>query len=742
MGAMTSVRLICAALLTSMGCSVTGSIDLPQASSTAPEKGVATAAVAPGDDGAITDWREAARLFQWDRALELLGTMDPTLRNSARMRLAVGWIALQAGKYAEAVQALDGLEAMLPMAEEEILAFYAKAAAHAGPYDRAAKLLEASPKVEDLILAARAWERGGDLVRARQTADLAVERAERVRKKDLEAEAHLARAAIAEAKKDTSVAASDYRWLVVEQPEHPRVREAIEGVDRLGAALSLDVRLLAIGRSSSPLNLDASLALLDSLATTHQGQTQAFLLARARVLFSARDYPRARDAYDQVAAQNPAYASEAQYYAARAAARMGDEEGALKRYALAQAGGWGDKAAYRRAELLLTVGRYDEAATAFAGFASRSGKNTEEATDARYGQALAWLSGGAPEKAGKLLSAMRDKESDPREQANLQELEGVAALRAGKPDFAKRLWLEVVRKQPLTWAALAAHARLRATGYTPLPPLMADSGAAGYSALPVALPTAPMLFYELGMDPIAEQRLASMEQEMAMSYPSRESEALCEMYGMLSGQRRRYQVGSRAVSLEQLMRTPNASERWAWNCVYPQPFPKIVRAEEERHGVPRWLVHAVMRQESAFATSAVSPVGARGLMQLMPNTAVRAAKEIAFDVELDQVTRPDVNVKLGTYYLGKLLKGFKGNVALTAAGYNAGPDAAQRWLETSGDRDTDLWVARIPYAETRVYVQRVLANYARYQWLDGGSAAVSELELTLPTDTTIVGDTY
>jgi soluble lytic murein transglycosylase len=81
-------------------------------------------------------------------------------------------------------------------------------------------------------------------------------------------------------------------------------------------------------------------------------------------------------------------------------------------------------------------------------------------------------------------------------------------------------------------------------------------------------------------------------------------------------------------------------------------------------------------------------------------------------------------------------------VPLAAAGYNAGPMAVQNWLLAGGDRDADVWIARIPYQETRVYTQRVLANLARYQWLAGGASAVGELSLTLPSDTKIDDDAY
>jgi soluble lytic murein transglycosylase len=149
-----------------------------------------------------------------------------------------------------------------------------------------------------------------------------------------------------------------------------------------------------------------------------------------------------------------------------------------------------------------------------------------------------------------------------------------------------------------------------------------------------------------------------------------------------------------------------------------------------------------MRQESAFQVDVVSPAGAQGLMQLMPNTARRAAAEVDMTHDSAQVFRPDVNIALGAFYIGKLLESFHGSIPLAVAGYNAGPHAAARWLDCADDREADLWIARIPYYETRNYVSRVLGNFARYQYLSAGVSNVTELSLKLPKDGDIGDDAY
>jgi soluble lytic murein transglycosylase len=140
-----------------------------------------------------------------------------------------------------------------------------------------------------------------------------------------------------------------------------------------------------------------------------------------------------------------------------------------------------------------------------------------------------------------------------------------------------------------------------------------------------------------------------------------------------------------------------------------------------------------MRQESAFRPDVVSPARAVGLLQLLPSTAARLASELGLSLDPARLVEPPLNVRLGARYLRKLLDWFGGNLALAAAGYNAGPSAVGRWLNNSSGLELDLFVARIPYEETRVYVERVVGNHARYRYLAGGEGAVPKVSLPLPT---------
>ncbi|MGZ9109293.1 MAG: lytic transglycosylase domain-containing protein [Micavibrio sp.] len=133
------------------------------------------------------------------------------------------------------------------------------------------------------------------------------------------------------------------------------------------------------------------------------------------------------------------------------------------------------------------------------------------------------------------------------------------------------------------------------------------------------------------------------------------------------------------------------------------------------------LVHAIIRQESAFDQKAMSPVGARGLMQLMPATAKETAKKAGISHQNDWlVTRPDHNIQLGSHYINQMLARFDNSYPLAIAAYNAGPGRVNQWLREIGDPrkgEVDMidWIELIPVAETRNYVQRVLEGVYIYR---------------------------
>jgi len=130
------------------------------------------------------------------------------------------------------------------------------------------------------------------------------------------------------------------------------------------------------------------------------------------------------------------------------------------------------------------------------------------------------------------------------------------------------------------------------------------------------------------------------------------------------------------------------------------------------------LVHAIIRQESMFDPEAQSPVGAKGLMQLMPATAKEVARKIG--AGNGNLTSSDYNIRLGTAYLQELLNRYDGSYPLAIAAYNGGPGRVSGWMKTYGDPRTNTvdlidWIEMMPVYETRNYVQRVMESVYVYR---------------------------
>jgi soluble lytic murein transglycosylase len=145
--------------------------------------------------------------------------------------------------------------------------------------------------------------------------------------------------------------------------------------------------------------------------------------------------------------------------------------------------------------------------------------------------------------------------------------------------------------------------------------------------------------------------------------------------------------------------------------IFPLAYMDIVRKYAAEMGLDPILVLSLIKQESAFEVSAISSSGALGLMQLMPTTASDTDPKIK---RVDLV-EAEHNIRVGTKYLKQLMTRFNGNIVLSLAGYNAGPNAADRWMKAAPTQRSMLeFIETIPYKETREYVSSIIRNYFWY----------------------------
>ncbi|WP_457808227.1 transglycosylase SLT domain-containing protein [Kushneria sp. EE4] len=161
-----------------------------------------------------------------------------------------------------------------------------------------------------------------------------------------------------------------------------------------------------------------------------------------------------------------------------------------------------------------------------------------------------------------------------------------------------------------------------------------------------------------------------------------------------------------------------------WNALdwrFPQGYADLFQKWGKTRGVDPWLLMALARRESSFNPQAQSPVGARGLMQLMPGTGQHVSQQLGVAWQgVTSLEDPETNVMLGSAYIRDMAARYSGNRVAAAAAYNAGPGRVDRWLADS-DEPFDLFIEEIPFRETREYVQAVLIYRAIFEGLAKGT---------------------
>jgi soluble lytic murein transglycosylase len=202
------------------------------------------------------------------------------------------------------------------------------------------------------------------------------------------------------------------------------------------------------------------------------------------------------------------------------------------------------------------------------------------------------------------------------------------------------------------------------------------------------------------------------------------SEGVREWNFSLIGMDDRQLIAAAQLACEQQVwdRCIRASERTQQAIVpglrYPLAYVDDIAAASARAAVDAALVLGMIRQESMFVAQARSPVGASGLMQVMPRTARWTAKRIGLELKPDWRDDHVANLRLGTSYLNMVLGDFDESLPMALAAYNAGPNRPRRWRE-GATLEPAIWTETIPIRETRDYVKKVLSNAAVYSRLIG-----------------------
>lgn len=323
------------------------------------------------------------------------------------------------------------------------------------------------------------------------------------------------------------------------------------------------------------------------------------------------------------------------------------------------------------------------------------------ASVARFRLAARAESAGQPDSAASLYRSEVDAAGPQRPAARFW-LGKMAQVR-GDSGKAREIWVGLAREDSLGYYGMRAR---QEAGLGPL----------AFEAPPATAPAPAAVV--AGLARIDTLRLAGLDSEaqaevrVVLSRPPPELDALLAWSEGLG--RRGYGPAGVRLGWQAAPQAPGNVR--VLRAIFPWPNRAAVEAEAEEFGVDALLLAALVRQESVFDVEALSPVGARGLAQLMPSTAALVSRGLDVTFYPEWITVPDLNLHLGAAHLKELIRRF-GRVDAAIAAYNAGATPVRRWLLRPGASDPDRFIELIPYPETRGYVRTLLRNRELYRAL-------------------------
>lgn len=476
------------------------------------------------------------------------------------------------------------------------------------------------------------------------------------------------------------------RAIVLQWPSDTHAVAALEGLNESGEAVSPLLEGFIYYRGRRYVEVERVLAPVVAARASLAPADQAF--ATYYLAAALEDQGKLADAvalYDQVPALDPSspYAHRARYWAARVLESLQEFASASVRYVelvnAGQPGEFSEEAAFRAGYVLFALG--DPA-----------------------GAVAAWDALGAPGARVQFWRGVAERQlgDEAAAQASFQ-----AAVAAGPLDFHG---VEAARLLGLR-GALDVRYRERALDAVVDWSAIESWLAARVPGAPVAAPDSPATtLATLGLRDEAEQVLLNLVPAGASPWE------------LLAVARQAHELGLRstAARLGDRIRYENGA---SWSeappallaLAYPIDFPAILDAEARTANIDPLFLAALVRIESYWQPSAVSPVGALGLTQVMPATGAAIAEALNVDgFTVDSLLRPATSLRFGAFYIREQIDTF-GHPFIALAAYNGGPGRAARWANTWDGENAASFAEAVDIEETRNYVELVLEAYARYE---------------------------
>ncbi len=514
---------------------------------------------------------------------------------------------------------------------------------------------------------------------------------------------------------DADAARQDFRTALAAAPTSAGAAEAAEGLERLGGLTPADRMALAetwLGRGA-PARAAGHFRAWLATGAGSAAERDAVQLRMGRALFAAGRHADAATALAPITRAAAPTGPLALYFLGRARLRGAPGSARAAFAELASRYPNAPEAAdglYLMADLDDDAGGDAEALAAYRQVMERHPSSPRAALASMRVGGAALLRGDAA-GAARLWDGLRARTRETEGWAQATYWAGRAHQAAGNAAAARERWAELRTRAPVSYYTVLAARRLNTpywpAALDPAPPVDRDLAARMADALAAA-----DLLREAGMHSDADAEVDRVVRTAPEDIPTRYAlgEALAARGWTIHGVRI-------ARALEAKGEKPNAR---LLRILYPLQYRPIIEAESRERGLDPFLVAALTRQESVFRARARSPVGALGLMQVMPATGRGLAAGAGIrGWETEMLYNPEINVHLGIRYLASQMRTYDRNLPYVFSAYNAGPVRVTRWRRFPEARDPELFTERIPFEETRDYVKILTRNIALYRGLYG-----------------------
>jgi soluble lytic murein transglycosylase len=553
----------------------------------------------------------------------------------------------------------------------------------------------------------------------------------------------LARFRIAEAdarKNDRRRAIAGLRAFLRAHPAHPLAPEADRRLLDLGgadaAALSARDRLARAEQLTAAHHWHRAIAELAMIGDDHDPE-----LLRERDYWTAmtlfkmrRRYKDAGELFLRIYKDMGERAARALFHGARALSRADLDPEAIRWYQRVVAeyprSLWAQEAQFLAGWLEFNMGNYKAALPHLETMLKRYGRS-------RWAGEARWFLGFSLYLLGRYQDSLEHFEVLGRQNDRLEGGQGRywharALERLDRKDQASREYRELVGRYPFSWYAHLSRARLaeQGIGIGPFGDKARDPDRAPALATEVdeTLAGDPLIraadeLMVAGLDVEAGVELRRGEKSFLERHGRRRPAALAmllDRYRRARNFNRPWMLavvygGQRALDAE-----PRGRARIWWEHAYPLAYRDHVERWRELGESPTYYLYAIMHKESGFDPHTLSYADAIGLLQMIPATTQRVVERLGMEYTRDLLYDPELNIKTGSWYIGRLLHKFKIQIPFGAGSFNSGPRPVMRWMDKYGHMPADEFVEMVPYRQTRGYMKKVTEIYSRYLYLYEG----------------------